>query len=71
MAAGLTVAGAAIPAAMARLSELLAPALAGRAEAGRLRISGLLDPAGATVERSDWNTAAKPRMPTATAVASA
>ncbi|KGJ18498.1 single-stranded-DNA-specific exonuclease RecJ [Paracoccus sanguinis] len=50
MAAGLTVAEAAIPAAMARLSELLAPALAGRAEAGRLRISGLLDPAFATVD---------------------
>lgn len=59
MAAGLTVTPAAIPAAMARLSELLAPALAGPgpggagpggAGAGLLRISGLLDPAGATVE---------------------
>lgn len=50
MAAGLTVAEAAIPAAMARLSALLAPAMAGRAGAGQLRVSGLLDPRGATVE---------------------
>ena len=50
MAAGLTVAADAIPAAMARLSELVTRQ-AGEAEAtDALRISGLLDPAGATVE---------------------
>ena len=50
MAAGLTVAADAIPAAMARLSELVARQ-AGEAQASDgLRISGLLDPAGATVE---------------------
>ncbi|CAM4054744.1 single-stranded-DNA-specific exonuclease RecJ [Paracoccus yeei] len=50
MAAGLTVEEAAIPAAMQRLSELLARELADRSGAHELRISGLLDPAGATVE---------------------
>ncbi len=50
MAAGLTVAEHRIPAAMARLSELLAREMAERVGAGELRISGLLDPAGATVE---------------------
>lgn len=50
MAAGLTVAEDKIPAAMERLSELLAREMAERSGAGELRISGLLDPAGATVE---------------------
>ena len=50
MAAGLTVEAAKIPAAMARLSELLAREMAARSGAGELRISGLLDPAGATIE---------------------
>ncbi|MBV0890803.1 single-stranded-DNA-specific exonuclease RecJ [Paracoccus sp. Z118] len=50
MAAGLTVAEAAIPAAMARLSELVARQ-SGELDAGDdLRISGLLDPSGASVE---------------------
>ncbi|WP_199260915.1 single-stranded-DNA-specific exonuclease RecJ [Paracoccus binzhouensis] len=50
MAAGLTVEEAKIPEAMARLSQLLAREMAERPGAGELRISGLLDPAGATVE---------------------
>lgn len=50
MAAGLTVDEAKIPAAMARLAELLAREMAERSGAGELRISGLMDPAGATVE---------------------
>ena len=50
MAAGLTVEEARIPAAMERLSELLAREMADRSGADELRISGLLDPAGATVE---------------------
>lgn len=50
MAAGLTVEEQAIPAAMARLSELLSREMAQRSGAGELRISGLLDPAGADVE---------------------
>ncbi|MFC3529327.1 single-stranded-DNA-specific exonuclease RecJ [Paracoccus mangrovi] len=50
MAAGLTVEAAKIPAAMARLAELLAREMAARSGAGELRISGLLDPAGATIE---------------------
>ncbi|SMO66390.1 single-stranded-DNA-specific exonuclease RecJ [Paracoccus laeviglucosivorans] len=50
MAAGLTVEEAKIPAAMERLSELLAREMAERTGADELRISGLLDPAGATVE---------------------
>ena len=50
MAAGLTVEAARIPGAMARLAELLAREMAERPGAGELRISGLLDPAGATVE---------------------
>ncbi len=50
MAAGLTVDEAKIPEAMARLSQLLAREMAARSGAGELRISGLLDPAGATVE---------------------
>ncbi len=50
MPAGLTVEAAKIPAAMARLSELLAREMAARSGAGELRISGLLDPAGATIE---------------------
>lgn len=50
MAAGLTVEEASIPAAMERLSELLAREMADRSGADELRISGLLDPAGATVE---------------------
>lgn len=50
MAAGLTVAEDAIPAAMARLSALLAPAMAGRGDAAQLRISGLIEPHGASVE---------------------
>ncbi|WP_323715604.1 single-stranded-DNA-specific exonuclease RecJ [Paracoccus aminovorans] len=50
MAAGLTVEEARIPEAMARLSQLLAREMAERTGAGELRISGLLDPAGATVE---------------------
>ncbi|SHM20514.1 exonuclease RecJ [Paracoccus solventivorans] len=49
MAAGLTVEPAQIAPAMARLSELAAAALAGRA-AGALRISGLLDARAATPE---------------------
>lgn len=50
MAAGLTVDEARIPEAMARLAELLAREMDQRHGAGDLRISGLLDPAGATVE---------------------
>ncbi len=50
MAAGLTVEEARIPAAMERLSQLLSREMAERPGAGELRISGLLDPAGATVE---------------------
>ncbi|MTH77368.1 single-stranded-DNA-specific exonuclease RecJ [Paracoccus aestuariivivens] len=50
MAAGLTVEEALIPVAMERLSELLSREMAERSGAGELRISGLLDPAGATVE---------------------
>lgn len=49
MAAGLTVDPAQIPAAMARLSQLAAAALAGRT-VDSLRISGLLDPGAATPE---------------------
>ena len=48
MAAGLTVAEDQIPAAMARLSDLLDRDLAGRTGGGDLRISGLLETAGAT-----------------------
>ena len=48
MAAGLTVEEARIPAAMARLADLIARDLAGRSGSGDLRISGLLEPAGAT-----------------------
>ncbi len=50
MAAGLSVAEAKIPEAMARLSQLLSREMAERPGMGELRISGLLDPAGATVE---------------------
>ena len=50
MAAGLTIDAAMIPAAMTRLAELLAREMAERTGAGELRISGLMDPAGATVE---------------------
>ncbi|WP_134680752.1 single-stranded-DNA-specific exonuclease RecJ [Paracoccus ravus] len=50
MAAGLTVEEAKIPAAMARLAELLSREMEDRPGAGELRISGLLDPAGATIE---------------------
>ena len=50
MAAGLTIEEAKIPEAMARLSQLLAREMAERSGAGELRISGLMDPAGATVE---------------------
>jgi single-stranded-DNA-specific exonuclease len=48
MAAGLTVAEAMIPAAMARLSDLIAADLAQRTGARDLRISGLMECAGAT-----------------------
>ena len=50
MAAGLTIEETKIPEAMARLSQLLAREMAERSGAGELRISGLMDPAGATVE---------------------
>ena len=50
MAAGLTIEEAKIPAAMERLSQLLSREMAERPGAGELRISGLMDPAGATVE---------------------
>ena len=50
MAAGLTVEEAQIPAAMDRLAQLLSREMAERSGTGELRISGLLDPAGATVE---------------------
>ncbi len=50
MAAGLTVAAEAIPAAMMRLDELLSREMADRSGAGDLRISGLLDPQGANIE---------------------
>lgn len=50
MAAGLTIEEARIPAAMERLSQLLSREMAERPGAGELRISGLLDPSGATVE---------------------
>ncbi|MFN3277131.1 MAG: single-stranded-DNA-specific exonuclease RecJ [Paracoccus hibiscisoli] len=48
MAAGLTVEEAMIPAAMERLADLIARDLAGRTGSGDLRISGLLEPSGAT-----------------------
>ncbi|CAM3100871.1 single-stranded-DNA-specific exonuclease RecJ [Paracoccus nototheniae] len=50
MAAGLTVAEAQIPAAMDRLADLIARDLAGRSGSGDLRISGLLEPSGATAQ---------------------
>ncbi|UXU76345.1 MULTISPECIES: single-stranded-DNA-specific exonuclease RecJ [unclassified Paracoccus (in: a-proteobacteria)] len=50
MAAGLTVEEALIPEAMARLAELLQREMSDRPCIGELRISGLLDPAAATVE---------------------
>ena len=50
MAAGLTVEAQAIPAAMARLGALLAREMADRSGVNDLRISGLLDPQGATIE---------------------
>lgn len=50
MAAGLTVAEARLSDAMARLAELLAREMADRSGAHDLRISGLLEPGGATVE---------------------
>lgn len=50
MAAGLTVEQARIPEAMARLAQILSREMADRTGADELRISGLLDPAGATVE---------------------
>ncbi|WP_294931407.1 single-stranded-DNA-specific exonuclease RecJ [uncultured Paracoccus sp.] len=50
MAAGLTVAEEQIPAAMARLESLLLREMADRSGVHDLRISGLLDPQGATVE---------------------
>ena len=48
MAAGLTVEAAQIGPAMDRLAELLAPDLARRSGGSDLRISGLLEPSGAT-----------------------
>lgn len=48
MAAGLTVAEDKIGAAMDRLADLIARDLAGRTGSGDLRISGLLEPSGAT-----------------------
>ncbi|MFN3275315.1 MAG: single-stranded-DNA-specific exonuclease RecJ [Paracoccus sp. (in: a-proteobacteria)] len=48
MAAGLTVEEAKIAPAMQRLSDLIARDLDGRRGAGDLRISGLLEPSGAT-----------------------
>ena len=48
MAAGLTVEAEKIPAAMARLAELIGPDLAQRSGSGDLRISGLLEGSGAT-----------------------
>ncbi|MFN3525852.1 MAG: single-stranded-DNA-specific exonuclease RecJ [Paracoccus sp. (in: a-proteobacteria)] len=48
MAAGLTVAEDKIAAAMERLADLIARDLAGRTGSGDLRISGLLEPSGAT-----------------------
>ncbi|WP_410217985.1 single-stranded-DNA-specific exonuclease RecJ [Paracoccus sp. (in: a-proteobacteria)] len=48
MAAGLTVAQDMIVPAMERLADLIAGDLAGRTGAGDLRISGLLEPSGAT-----------------------
>lgn len=50
MAAGLTVEQARIPETMARLAQILSREMADRTGADELRISGLLDPAGATVE---------------------
>ena len=50
MAAGLTLPETAIPAAMARLAELLARQGAGQGGKGDLRIDGLLLPAAATVD---------------------
>lgn len=60
MAAGLTVAQARLPDAMARLSELLAPALAARSNRGSLRISGLLSPAAADLDLMDMLDRAGP-----------
>lgn len=48
MAAGLTVAEEMIPAAMARLSDLIARDMDARTGLDHLRISGLIEPAGAT-----------------------
>ncbi|MDO5630400.1 MAG: single-stranded-DNA-specific exonuclease RecJ [Paracoccus sp. (in: a-proteobacteria)] len=50
MAAGLTVAEEAIPAAMARLADLITADLNARSGAGDLRISSLIEPAAATPE---------------------
>lgn len=50
MAAGLTVEAARIPEAMARLADLIARDLAGRTGSGDLRLSGLLEPSGATAQ---------------------
>ncbi|TRW97635.1 single-stranded-DNA-specific exonuclease RecJ [Paracoccus sp. M683] len=50
MAAGLTVAADAVEPAMARLAELLARDLDARTSIHDLRISGLIEPSGATIE---------------------
>lgn len=60
MAAGLTVAEAALPAAMARLDALIARELAGQPPQTGLRISGLLETGGATVELQEMLDRAGP-----------
>ncbi len=65
MAAGLTVAADRIAPAMARLDELLAPALAAAPGRGTLRVSGLLTPAAATPDLWEMIERAGPFGPAA------
>lgn len=60
MAAGLTVTQEAIPAAMARLAELIAPQMAQRRLLADLRISGLIEPGAATPELLEMIDSAGP-----------
>jgi len=60
MAAGLTIARAALDEAMARLSDLLARQGAGTGGAGDLRLDGLLMPGGASVDLIDALDSAGP-----------
>lgn len=60
MAAGLTVAEDAIPAAMARLNALIAREMGARADSDALRVSGLLEPGAASVEMMEMIERAGP-----------